>query len=157
MIKISLKDTSYRKDDNILFCQNLETGKYIQDAQYLYVDGPCKSLYEVDPKIANYRIVWLETDAPFYKIKENEKKKFRKKITIDKNAISNNCVFQRDKKYHLFHKVCSLYEDDKLIEKSLSFEILGPCQIIHEPSRTDCRAWIETDSEVRMINEVIGE
>ena len=72
-----------------------------------------------------------------------------------KNTVHN--IDDERKQYENFHKVCSLYQNDILIEKSLSFEILGPCKIVYEPEKENCKVWIETDSEVIMINDVTGE
>ena len=88
MIRISLKAANYRTDNNIIFCKDLKTGK-MHDAQYLYIDGPCKSFYEADLSIAKYRIVWLETDAKVYSNSELCNQKFNKKSQRRKQLLGH--------------------------------------------------------------------
>ena len=157
MIRISLKAPEYRTTNNIICYTYMESGKQ-GDARYLYIDGPCKSVYEIDPQIApNRRIFWLETESKIYRNDEPFNGVFRKIILIDKHAIQNNCGFQQRKEFDKFHKVCSLIEDGKTISTALNFEISGPSKIIYEPENKDYKVWIETNSDVKMINDVTGE
>jgi hypothetical protein len=153
MIKVSLKADSYRTNDKIILFTDTETGM-TGEAKHVYIDGPCKSVYEVDEKVGDWRIVWLETESPVRVIGDNEVYMPGKiKIHVDSKSIVNNTGFNKSKEYEKFHKILHI-NNNGVMQHVMGVEINGPSRIIHRPSNKKYTVWIETNSEIKTVDVI---
>jgi hypothetical protein len=153
MKKVSLKADQYRTDERIILFKDMETGM-IQSGKHVYIDGPCKSVYEVDEKIGEWRIVWLETDSPVRAIRDDEEYIPGKiKIRVDTKAIRDNCKYNKSKEHEKFHKILHVNNNGDM-QSVMIVEINGPSRVIYDPNNKEHTVWIETNSEIKTVDVI---
>ena len=150
MTRISLKGDEYRTNENIIVYTD-DSG-VTRDANRLYIGGPSKSFYEVDERFGDWRIVWLETDAEVYPYRAMYVP-CKTRIRVNKDAIKNNCMYNKTKQYDKFNKVLTVIDGDT-VKQTMLVEIDGPSFVIHDPNNKDYTVWIETSSEIKTFDNI---
>lgn len=145
--KISVKHPDFINNDNIFFVDNK---KIMMDCLQVFINGPCESVYGLDKRYADFLIFWVLSASEVQPIRTKiNYTPMKKRILIDRKTImSNTGKLPKD-----MDNVCCIIDENGKETKCMGFQILGPSRIVHNSDNEKYTVWIETDSEIKIMEK----